>query len=184
VGEAGLRYFTAFPIYGERNLQPHRLLGYTLSTNLSDVDRDGFRNPSGVSTKIIAIGDSHTQGYNVKYEDSWPAKFSSKIQKPVYNFGVGGYGVLHYGVILANLPVNTNEIILGLYIANDFDYFTTPQSQCITELGRESIEREFKIPVPTCEYKEHYKGIRTRLMENYMIDRYRGKDVLKKTECR
>ena len=189
--EGGLRYFTVFPIHGQGNLQYHRLLGYTLSSRLSDVDSEGFRNPSGVSKRIVAIGDSHTYSYHVTYKDSWPAKLSSKIQKPVYNFGVGGYSVLHYGVLLANLPSDVREIILGLYVANDFDYFKKGD-ECITPVGKESIKQEFGVTVPTCEYeyKKFQKGIRTRLKENtaivsaiyYLIERYQGKEILKKQD--
>ena len=192
LAEGALRYFTLFPIHGHNNLQFHRLLGYTLSPKLADVDRDGFRNPSGVRTEIIVIGDSHTQGYNVTYEDSWPAKFSSKIKKPVYNFGVGGYGVLHYGVILATLPVDTNEIILGLYIANDFDYSNTPLNECITELGRQAIEREFKLTVPRCEEEVVYNELWTIVRErsalysafSYMSDRLLSKFPFRQKEAK
>ena len=185
--EGALRYFTVFPIHGQGNLQPHRLLGYTLSPHLSDVDGEGFRNPPNISTEIVAIGDSHTQGYNVVSQDSWPSKLSSKIHKPIYNFGVGGYGVLHYGVLLANLPPNTKEIILGLYLANDF-YFSNENTECITSLGKVSIERKFGVTVPFCEYKSNPTGIWTHLRGNsaivseiaYLIQDYQNKYILKK----
>jgi hypothetical protein len=169
VAEILLRQLTVFPIHGYSNLRPHPLLSYTLSPHLRDVDPDGFRNPPGVGTRILAIGDSHTQGYNVKYEDSWPARLAARIGEPVYDEGIGGYGVLQYGVLLATLPADTREVLLGLYLANDFGYSTAPAMECITEAGRRAIEGAFDIPVPACPHAEPGADVWTAMREHSAV---------------
>ena len=97
--EIGLRSFTNFPIHGKKsNRIAHPALGFTLDpSKISDADAGGFRNPGDKSPhEIVAIGDSHTYGLNVGWEDAWPYQLGRSLGKSVYNNGVGGYGVLHY----------------------------------------------------------------------------------------
>jgi|GEM_PF-7070464 len=169
VVEFYLQYFTVFPIHGQSNLQPHNFLGHSLSPDLPDVDDAGFRNKSGVSATILGIGDSHTYGHGVDPEDSWPAKLSSRIKKPVYNFGVGGYNVLHYGVILARfIPADTTDIILALYMANDFS-FGGSYEYCAANRGRAAIVSQFGIELPRCDIRKPRKNMWQTLKEKVAI---------------
>ena len=47
------------------------------------INKDGFRdsniNKSIKSNQIVAIGDSHTFGYGLNYEDTWPAILSENL---------------------------------------------------------------------------------------------------------
>ena len=119
--EIGLRSFTPFPIHGEMaNRVPHPLLGYTLDPANKEIDADGFRNPAADGHyDIVAIGDSHTQGFNVTPEESWPQQLADMLGVAVYNAGVGGYNIYHFPylaelarekspafVLLALLPYN------------------------------------------------------------------------------
>ena len=121
--EIGLRVFTVFPIHGVKsNKKPHAILGYTLDpSKLSDVDAGGFRNPQeGGHHEIVAIGDSHTQGFNVEWQDAWPYQLGRQLNKSVYNYGVAGYGIYHY-LYLAKEAVKHRPkyVLLGLYPYND-----------------------------------------------------------------
>ena len=70
----------------------------------------------------MAIGDSHTYGYNVSWEDAWPYQLSRSLNKSVYNLGVGGYGIFHY-LFLAKeaLKHKPEYVILALYVPNDIE---------------------------------------------------------------
>ena len=87
IGEVMLRYFTPFPIHsGFSNKLQHAELGYTMDTKLADIDEKGFRNSRyNPHPDVITIGDSHTYGYNVSREHSWPAILSTISGKSVYN---------------------------------------------------------------------------------------------------
>ena len=96
VMEFGLRAFTHFPIHGTKNNRVgHPVLGYTLNPSLSYVDASGFRNPMQDKRQhdIVAIGDSHTYGDNVGWKDAWPYRLGRILNKSVYNYGIGGYGI-------------------------------------------------------------------------------------------
>jgi hypothetical protein len=121
--ESGLRTFTVFPIHGSFNISHHQYLGYTLNPDLPDVDNNGFRNPDNINKQqidILAIGDSHTQGFNVSYNQSWPYILAGKTKKNVYNLGVGGYGYPHYAYLLqSGFAENADFILIALFPAND-----------------------------------------------------------------
>jgi hypothetical protein len=121
--ELGLRAFTVFPIHSkDRNRRPHPVLGYVMKSQLPEIDDEGFRNPSGMGqVDVVAIGDSHTYGWNVESDESWPALLSRHTGRPVYNYGMGGYGALHYRALFDRaLEKSPSAIVLGLYAANDF----------------------------------------------------------------
>lgn len=118
--EFGLQAFTPYPVTDQSNLIDHRWLAYVMNPDLNEIDEAGFRNKTMSSVDIVAIGDSHTYGFNVSSENSWPQLLGRKLDKNVYNFGVGGYGLLHYQYLMDKaIEMKPQEIILGLYLAND-----------------------------------------------------------------
>jgi hypothetical protein len=123
--EAGLRLATPFPITEETNRVDDPRLGYVLDPSYPGVDQHGFRNAPGAleAADLIFIGDSQTFGYNVHAAQSFPAVVARRTGRPAYNFGVGGYGIYQYAVLLedaARLPVR--DVVLGMYLANDLSY--------------------------------------------------------------
>ncbi len=125
ISEMGLRSFTRFPIHDPTaNRAPHDALGYTLSREFSEADPQGFRNHDDIAraetVAIAAIGDSHTYGYNVAAQFSWPGYLSAITGSSVYNYGMGGYGILHYRYLFYEaLNKKPDVILIGLYLAND-----------------------------------------------------------------
>ena len=120
-GEVLLRSLTHFPVNTVSNRIPHTELGYVLDPEMSDVDANGFRNPSiPERVDIVAIGDSHTQGINVAADESWPAVLGRRLNRSVYNVGVGGYGPLQYEILVTNaLKMQPQQIVVGMYAGND-----------------------------------------------------------------
>jgi hypothetical protein len=122
LGETMLRMFTVFPIHSSfENRQRHPALGHVMDPASPEIDAFGFRNSeAGDHSDIVAIGDSHTYGFNVSSASSWPQLVSRHTGLSVYNFGIGAYGFLHYKYVfdlaLARRP---RMIILGLYVPND-----------------------------------------------------------------
>ena len=119
--EVGLRIFTHFPVTETSNRVADPILGYHYLTTLADIDESGFRNPPGHTAEIAAIGDSHTYGVNVASEQSWPAQLATKIQRNVYNYGVGSFGVFaYYALARRAIEDDAKTVLIGLYPANDF----------------------------------------------------------------
>lgn len=83
-------------------------------------DLRGFKNSKEISKlnkfKILAIGDSYTEGYGVKIEDTFTSILSKKGY-PAYNMGVQGYSITQSKGILKNYTQEINaEIIFCLYL--------------------------------------------------------------------
>ncbi len=122
IAELALRLLTSFPIHGRlAHRIPDEALEYRMKPGWRDTDAAGFRNPSTLqSAYLVALGDSHTYGFNVESESSWPYQLSEMIDRSVYNFGVGSYGVLNYYHLMDEaLALDPAVIVLGLYLPND-----------------------------------------------------------------
>ena len=90
--EIGLRTFTVFPIHSPlANRVYDERLGYRLKPFSKEGDQNGFRNKKAIEkAEIVTLGDSHTFGYNVSIEESWPQQLSHMTNLSVYNLGMGG----------------------------------------------------------------------------------------------
>jgi len=127
--EGGLRLLSPFPIHSDgANRDPHEALGYVVSPAFADIDSQGFRNPDDLDRSagidLFALGDSHTFGQNVASEESWPQQLARMANLRVYNYGVGGYGILQYAYLFDRaLERRPKHIVVGLYLANDLARF-------------------------------------------------------------
>ena len=121
--ELVLRIATPFPIHGESNIEPDAILGHRMKQGLDGIDKDGFRNPTALDrADVVILGDSHTYGFNVSSQESWPAQLADKTKLSVYNMGIGGYGILQYAALIDKaIEKMPKFILLGLYPANDLD---------------------------------------------------------------
>lgn len=120
--EIALRAFTPFPIHSPKANRIHDdKLVYRISPDMGDIDENGFRNPGTFETvDMVTIGDSHTFGFNVSSENSWPRQLATMSNMTVYNFGVAGYGSLQYHYLIDEaIKLKPKHIILGLFPAND-----------------------------------------------------------------
>lgn len=134
--EGILRWLTVHPVNQQSNTMRHAELGYVLDPALPDIDASGFRNAAVLqSAEIVAIGDSHTQGFNATSEDAWPALLSRELKRSVYNMGVGGYGPRHYERLCEQaLELHPKRIVVGLYLGNDlFDATQVIQPRSVQE---------------------------------------------------
>jgi len=97
------------------------ILGVRLNPALLWNDSAGFRNASRPEhARIVAIGDSHTQGYSVAREHAWPQLLQAKTGLTTYNMACGGYGTAHYLLLTQEaLALRPDLIIIGFYAAND-----------------------------------------------------------------
>lgn len=116
--------FTHFPIHNrDANRKSHDILGYVVDPELAEIDTDGFRNPRQAEpVEWVAIGDSFTYGYGVSSAESWPAQLADRLDRPVYNYGVGGYGIVHYRWLFdLALELRPQAIVLALFLPNDLE---------------------------------------------------------------
>jgi hypothetical protein len=114
--EIGYRAFEGLPIFKLANWRTERVvmvnlgelkgvadpvLGWTEKPWTSDEDgfttiEYGVRQNFGETTirtgGVLAVGDSFTEGWEVKGDESWPAVLEKHTNVPVINAGVGGHG--------------------------------------------------------------------------------------------
>lgn len=150
IGEAGVRLFLGettvlFPRY-QTGYQygPYALRGNRPSETYRHTSHDGrwefrmnsrgFRNaaefpyekPAG-TYRVLAVGDSHTQGFEVRQEATFAAVMQRALdaggrRAEVLNTGVAGYGTAEQLVFLENegLRYRPDAVVLGFF-ANDYE---------------------------------------------------------------
>lgn len=121
MGEAMLRHFTLFPITSTSNMVLDERLLYRTGPKAEGVDESGFRTAGGAPPyELVAIGDSHTFGLNVKARDSWPAVASRMLGVSVANLSAGGYDILQYLALMDDaLALHPKTVVVGFYPYND-----------------------------------------------------------------
>ncbi len=91
-------------------------------TTLKFDDLGRFSNhPSNDNNGIAVLGDSHAMGWGVNDNDTFSAILEKKINRPVYNLAVSGYGTPRELIRLekSNLISKVNTIIIQ-YCYNDY----------------------------------------------------------------
>jgi lysophospholipase L1-like esterase len=122
-GELALRTAFGFPLPMVNFRADDRLL-FTAHPAFPDIDDRGFRRtPVSGDYRIAAIGDSHTFGYNVDADKSWPSLLARDLRVPIYNYGVSGYNFLHYYTLSHEALRAGMDVIIALYPANDLTQF-------------------------------------------------------------
>jgi hypothetical protein len=119
--EVGLRALTKHPYAAKPARRRDDALVYRMNPAYPEIDVAGFRNDRVPhSAEVVALGDSHTYGYNVPARDSWPQQLARETGQSVYNMGVGGYGLVQYRVLFGRaLALAPRRIVVGLYLVND-----------------------------------------------------------------
>jgi lysophospholipase L1-like esterase len=132
MAELVVRLVTIYPNTLASNRVFDEDLGFRASAKIAEVDAFGFRNPEGRGREILAIGDSHTFGFNVRSDGSWPSRLGQMIGKNVYNLGSGGYGLLTYhSLLMQQRRPETKAALVGLFAANDFELFYASDADCL-----------------------------------------------------
>lgn len=141
--------------------------------------RDGLRNQNAqvelpAGRPILAVGDSYTEGYGVKDDETWPAHLERDLQKRVLNGGVRGYGLDQIVLRAEKLAdiFHPDTIVLG-FIAHD-----------VGRVGRSVDESAHKsyfdptgsglelrnVPVPTTPFMGPRAWPRRILGYSYLLD--------------
>jgi hypothetical protein len=144
VAEAGFRLVTGVPLFKFANWRKERLATDRLrefkampDPVLGWVSRPWNVHPDGYTTiaygirqnfgekeirtgAVLAVGDSFTEGWEVKDHESWPAVLEKRIGKPVVNAGVGAYGTDQI-VLRAEqlLPIVKPKILIVGFLEED-----------------------------------------------------------------
>lgn len=132
------RYHTDF-VYGDFRLRGVRPNSEFLHTSIDGswrfiTNKQGFRNyknvdyakPEGV-VRIICLGDSHTQGYEVRQDFTYSSIIKKYLERRGYNAetmntGVSGFSTAEELIFLENegIKYSPDFVVLGFY-ANDFE---------------------------------------------------------------
>jgi len=98
----------------------------TNSRGLRDTRNFAYDKPQG-TLRVLALGDSHTQGYEVRQSETFSAVLERDLERQgikaqVLNAGVSGFGTAEELVYLQNEGVRykPDVVVVGFY-ANDFD---------------------------------------------------------------
>jgi len=148
-----LRSVTPFPITELSHRRPDPNFGYVVANDIQDIDEWGFRN-RGVSLRdadVIAVGDSHTYGYNVDVTHAFPHVLGDLTQRKVYAMAAGGYGIFqHLALLHAAAQYPARDVVLALYPANDLG------SACsiIGLPSWQALARQVGIEPPRCRDNE------------------------------
>ncbi|MCC5870693.1 MAG: hypothetical protein JJU27_19510 [Gammaproteobacteria bacterium] len=125
--------------YGEftiRRIRPNSVFRHTSIDGTWEFRTNsmGFRNdqefsydkPSGI-LRVLSLGDSHTQGYEVRQEYTFSAALERYLERQGYqpeviNTGVSGFGTAEQLILLENegLKFRPDIVVLGFF-ANDFE---------------------------------------------------------------
>ena len=92
--------------------------------------RDSNENNNISKNAIVAFGDSHTFGYGVNYEDTWPSQLSNKINIDINNIGVPGYSVLSSYLLFKQNIKNLNP-----KVAIFFNMGSSSRAFCPKKIG-------------------------------------------------
>jgi len=131
-------------------------------------DVNGFRN-KGVpdTTDIVAIGDSHTYGTSVAFNEAWPRVLEKLSSCRVYSMALGNYGPLQYAILAKRaLQLKPRLILVGIYFGNDFYdnwkmYLRTPNKYLVpNEMLTEALKREQRKPLADDIEEFFYMGQR------------------------
>jgi len=106
---------------------PDKVLEHRPNPQNPDHDRNGFRNKTiPPHIDIIVLGDSQTYGTGVTRAKAWPQQLAQSTGLTVYNMAFGGWGPVHYLLLLPEAMAMKPKIILeAFYAGNDlFDSFS------------------------------------------------------------
>ena len=155
-----------------------QLLGWTVRPNLSTSDGMYFTSAEGVrgsrsgemfgafrgTCRIALVGDSHTFGLELKFEDTWGYHLESHLPSgcKVLNFGVGGYSVgqmyLKFlrdvrpwrpNIVILSLSSHSAARTMGVYGLNMFERFI-PWAQPRFVLKDQEL-KPVNFPLPSLE---------------------------------
>lgn len=157
--------------YLRPTLLPHSHLRHSIAPHSAGHDAWGFRNLElPEQADIIAIGDSQTYGVSAMASQSWPAWLTTLSGEPVYNLGLGGYGLLDYLWLLENKAplLKPKEVLIGLYLGNDLAIHKgmQPDEQMLKERNNSNI----LLKSQQYSKKNHaFKNIRESLSRTSML---------------
>jgi hypothetical protein len=73
-----------------------------------------------IGPRIIVLGDSHSMGWGVEYDEAWPRILERDLGEPVLNAAVPSYATVRELRDLARLDLDALELLIIQYSDNDF----------------------------------------------------------------
>jgi hypothetical protein len=159
------------------NVYYDQLLGWTVRPNLSSSNGLYFTGPEGIRTsrpditlaskpvacRVALVGDSHTFGAELKFEETWAYGLKDYLKRcQILNFGVGGYSVgqmylrylrdvrpWHPDLVILALSSHSATHTMGVYGLNMFSDFL-PWAQPRFELRNHQLV-VINVPLPSLE---------------------------------
>jgi hypothetical protein len=164
-----------------------RVLGYEPRPNSSGMSggahasfsEDGYRNhnlaaPVTGGPTILAVGDSYTEGWAVKDDDTWPAHLERNVHQRVLNAGVRSYGLDQIVLRAERLApeVKPSIVILG-FIEDDIERTALAARLSVSKPYFAPVNEGLElrnIPVPPGSYVGSFDIARRVLGYSYLLD--------------
>ena len=87
-------------------------------------DRRGYRNASEMDTAdIVLLGDSYVEGWYVSDEETVAARLTARLQRPVANLAVAGYGTLQELQVLKGDAVQRHPRVVAWFFFEGNDLY-------------------------------------------------------------
>lgn len=91
---------------------------------LFSTDALGFNNRlQPANPAMLFLGDSFTEGFHVPLGDGWVARFAQHSGLPVWNLGVGGYGIAQEYLLFERFGLDTTSPVVVLAVLTENDLF-------------------------------------------------------------
>jgi hypothetical protein len=139
-------------------------------------DNDGFRNPRPTSAyKVAAIGDSHTQGWGVKDDQTFSDLLETQFGYPTRNLGVASYATMRELEVLDKYGKDAPYVIVQ-YCNNDFSENQASLSLSNEEF-RSRVETEWRGRIATYNqgkamgYRKIFQDLGVRLRDSSYISK-------------
>lgn len=158
------------PVGGARGT----LLGRPISFSADGLRNHNLGSPSAKGALILAVGDSFTEGWAVKDDETWPAHLERDTGRPVLNAGVRGYGLDQIVLRAERLaPRFRPQTIILAFIEDDMNRAGLSIRQAVHKpyfvpVG-DGIELR-NVPVPTAPVSGFFDPVRRILGYSYLLD--------------
>lgn len=175
LAEVGLRLALNPSDFLLATLQDDPALGHRIAPGTSGHDALGYRNAEVPATsRIVAIGDSHTYGVSAPRDGSWPSHLSGLLAEPVYNMGLGGFGPLQYLHLARTTArdLKPKVIVVAYYFGNDLmDAYRLAHARPQWHAWRQSSGAASGAAEPdaTQEAPKRFKALRDWLSRHSML---------------
>lgn len=163
----------------EQEIEKLNYTEFRNSLNFKDIEWQVEKKPN--TFRIIALGDSMTEGFGLSNEYTWPKQLEKKLNDfnlslkfEVFNMGIAGLGTTEELEVLKNFSLRYNpDMIILQYHGTDWQ---SPELSVKTrKLWEEYLRGEYKLPTEIEKTIKEFnvsESIVSKIIENIVLTEY------------